>query len=213
MKRKTTFKIGLLIFIIPFIISFVYYNKLPDTVAIHFNLNDTPDNFASKAFALFGLPLITLGIYIISYFVTSADPKRKNQGDYALNVVLIGVPILCLVTTYITIAYALGKDIKVGFYLTIFLSLLFIAIGNYLPKTKRNYSIGIRVPWTLNSDYVWEKTHRLAGYLWVVCGILMLLASIFFYNILAYIEITIIALMVAIPVAYSYLLYRKEEVN
>ncbi|WP_180339366.1 SdpI family protein [Peptoniphilus catoniae] len=213
MKRKTTFKIGLLIFIIPFIIRFVYYNRLPDTVAIHFNSNDIPDSFASKSFALFGLPLIMLGIYIISYFVTSADPKRKNQGDYALNVVLIGVPILCLVTTYITIAYALGKDIKVGFYLTIFLSLLFIAIGNYLPKTKRNYSIGIRVPWTLNSDYVWEKTHRLAGYLWVVCGILMLLASIFFYNILAYIEITLIALMVAIPVAYSYLLYKKEEVN
>lgn len=205
MKRSKTFKIGLLVSIIPFILGGIFYKSLPDQVATHFDINNNPDAYSSKNFALFGLPAIMLLVYLSAYFFTSADPKKSNQGDKALNIVLIALPLINIVISAATIAFGLGKKIDIATITTSLVAILMIFIGNYLPKVKRNYTIGIKLPWTMNSDYVWEKTHVLAGKVYMLGGFLILISSILFNNF--YFFIGVFVLMTFIPIIYSYKIY------
>lgn len=206
MKRSKTFKIGLVVSLIPFILGGVFYNKLPDQIATHFDINNNPDAYSSKNFALFGLPAIMLLVYLSAYFFTSADPKKSNQGDKALSIVLIALPLINIVISAATIAFGLGKKIDIATITTSLVAILMIFIGNYLPKVKRNYTIGIKLPWTMNSDYVWEKTHILAGKVYMLGGLLILIGAILFNNF--YFFISVFVLMTFIPMIYSYKIYR-----
>ena len=209
MKRKTAFRLGLLIFLFVFAVCLIFYKRLPSELPIHFDVNNQADSFASKEMALFGINGFMLVIYLFCYFITNKDPKVENQGDKALNVVLIFVPILAILTSAITISYGLNYRPKIDLYLNLVLSIMFILIGNYLPKTKRNYTLGIKLPWTLASDYVWEKTHRLAGYLWVIGGLISFIGAILFKDHISYIFRGAIIIMVFVPMIYSYLIYEK----
>lgn len=209
MKRKTAFRLGLLIFLFVFAVCLIFYKRLPSELPIHFDVNNQADSFASKEMALFGINGFMLILYLFCYFVTNKDPKVENQGDKALNVVLIFVPILAILTSAITISYGLNYRPRIDLYLTLALSIMFILIGNYLPKTKRNYTLGIKLPWTLASDYVWEKTHRLAGYLWVIGGFISFIGTILFKDHISYIFGGAIIIMVFIPMIYSYIIYEK----
>lgn len=206
MKRSKTFKIGLIVSIIPFILGAIFYKSLPDQIATHFDINNNPDSYSSKTMALFGLPAIMLLIYLFAYFFTTADPKRANQGDKALNIVLIALPLINIVISAATIAFALGKKIDIATITTSLVAILIIFIGNYLPKVKRNYTIGIKLPWTMNSDYIWEKTHILAGKVYMLGGLLILIGAILFNNF--YFFIGVFVLMTFIPIIYSYKIYR-----
>lgn len=206
MKRSKTFKIGLLVSLIPFVLGGIFYKSLPDQIATHFDINNNPDSYSSKNFALFGLPAIMILIYLVTYFVTTADPKKSNQGDKALNIVLIAVPLMNIVISAATIAFGLGKKIDIATITTSLVAILMIFIGNYLPKVKRNYTIGIKLPWTMDNDYVWEKTHVLAGKVYMLGGFLILLGSILFNNF--YFFITVSVLIIFIPMIYSYKIYR-----
>ena len=209
MKRKTAFRLGLLIFLFVFAVCLIFYKRLPSELPIHFDMNNKADSFASKEMALFGVNGFMLVLYLFCYFITNKDPKVENQGDKALNVVLIFVPILAILTSAITISYGLNYRPRIDLYLNLALSIMFILIGNYLPKTKRNYTLGIKLPWTLASDYVWEKTHRLAGYLWVIGGLVSFIGTILFKDHISYIFVGAIIIMVFIPMIYSYLIYEK----
>ena len=209
MKRKTAFKLGLLIFLFVFAVCLIFYKRLPSELPIYFNMNNQADSFASKEMALFGVNGFMLVLYLFCYFITNKDPKVENQGDKAINVVLIFVPILAILTSAITISYGLNYRPRIDLYLNLALSIMFILIGNYLPKTKRNYTLGIKLPWTLASDYVWEKTHRLAGYLWVIGGLVSFIGTILFKDHISYIFVGAIIIMVYIPMIYSYLIYEK----
>lgn len=206
MKRSKTFKIGLLVSLIPFVLGGIFYKSLPDQIATHFDINNNPDSYSSKNFALFGLPAIMLLVYLSVYFFTTADPKKSNQGDKALNIVLIALPLMNIVISAATIAFGLGKKIDIATITTSLVAILMIFIGNYLPKVKRNYTIGIKLPWTMNNDYVWEKTHILAGKVYMLGGFLILISSILFNNF--YFFIGVFVLMTFVPMIYSYKIYK-----
>ena len=104
--------------------------------------------------------------------------------------------------------HALGVPVSVGFILSLFMGLLFIVIGNYLPKCKQSYTMGIKLPWTLNDEENWNKTHRFGGFVWVIGG-LIILATSFLANF--WILIAVLVFMVALPTIYSYSLYRKSK--
>ncbi|CDZ75341.1 putative membrane protein [Peptoniphilus sp. ING2-D1G] len=213
MKRDKVFKIGLVLFLINFVIGVYFLNKVPDVMPIHFDGNDVADKYADKYFALFGIPIFMLILYVVAYFFTNKDPRRKFQGDMALNVVLMIAPILSIATTFLSVYYSLGKTVKIGFWINIFLSIMFVLVGNYLPKTKRNYTIGIKVPWTLDNDYVWEKTHRFGGYVYVIGGILLFLGNMFFYNYIENIAIIVVVIIAFAPMVYSYIIYKNISGN
>ena len=207
MKNKKMLIVTTLICLLPLLAGALVYSRLPEQVATHFDLQGNPDGWSSRAFAVFGLPGILLAVNLLMPFALRADPKHENMSGALVNIVLWTVPVVSLLCSGLTLGRALGYDLRIEMVLPIFMGVLFILIGNYLPKTKQSYTMGIKLPWTLASEENWNRTHRLAGFLWVIGGAFFIVMSFIGWNLIAF--LIPIALMVLVPTVYSYLLYRK----
>ena len=207
MKNKKMLIWTSLVCLIPLIVGAAVYSRLPETMATHWNLSGEPDGWSSRAFAVFGLPGILLAVNLFLPFALKADPKRENMSDKLVAISLWTIPVVSLLCCGLTLARGLGYEVRVERWVPVFMGVLFIVIGNYLPKTKQSYTMGIKLPWTLASEENWNRTHRLAGFLWVIGGALFILMSFIGWSMAAF--LSIIALMVLVPMVYSYLLYRK----
>lgn len=196
-----------LITLFPIVIGLLLWNKLPDRIATHFGADNTQDGWSSKVFAVFGLPVILFVLHLMSLCVTLNDPKKRNVGKMLLSVIFWIIPVLSIVMNSIIYGIALGMKIDISVIATLMIAVLFIILGNYMSKNRQNYTVGIRLPWTLASEENWDKTHRMASKLWVVGGII-LFANVFFRQ-LAVMLIVIIAATI-IPIIYSFVLYRNE---
>ena len=195
-----------IVILLPILVGLVLWNQLPDSVPIHWNAAGEVDGWASKPMAVLGTPFLMLALQWICVLATSADPKKQNHPQKVLQLIFWLVPVLTVVLSVIIYATAMGGKVRVEMLLPVLLGVLFIAIGNYLPKCKQNYTIGIKIPWTLHSEENWNKTHRLTGFVWVVCGVLMMLSG-FLGNIWIVLGIAIV--MAFVPLVYSYILHRK----
>ena len=207
MKSKKTLIITSLICLLPMLVGALVYSRLPEQVATHFDLQGNPDGWSSRPFAVFGLPGILLAVNLLIPFALQADPKHKNMSGALVNIVVWTVPVVSLLCSGLTLGRALGYDLRIEVVLPVFMGVLFILIGNYLPKTKQSYTMGIKLPWTLASEENWNRTHRLAGFLWVLGGAYFIVMSFIGWSLIAF--LIPIALMVLVPTVYSYLLYRK----
>ncbi len=196
--------------LIPVIIGLFLWNDLPDTIATHWGFNGQADGYSSKAFAVFGLPLLLLVIHWVCVFATKLDPKHKDINPKMFSIVLWICPAISIVMNTMVYLIALGKEIRFVSGVIIFMGLLFIIIGNYLPKCRQSYTMGIKLPWTLENEENWNKTHRMAGVLWVIGGIVIIATAIFESFIIFF---SIVALMVIVPTVYSYLYYKKQFKN
>ncbi|MGN0334883.1 MAG: SdpI family protein [Lachnospiraceae bacterium] len=207
-KNKRKVIISSLIILLPILIGLLLWNRLPDQIATHWNAEGVADDYSSKLFALIGLPAFLFVIHWLCLLVTSADPKNRNLNGKPLELVLWICPVISLLVNAMIYGTALGMEINVEFFVPLVLSILFIIIGNYLPKCRQNYTIGIKVPWALNSEENWNHTHRFAGIVWVVGGFLMLFAA--FTGIFA-LWIILTFVIAFIPMIYSYVYYVKYE--
>lgn len=206
MKNKTTV-ISTIMCLLPLVISIIVYDKLPNQIAIHFDSAGNPDNYFPKAIAAFGLPFFFMAINLYTHFRVNKDPKVQNASN-ALRIVSRWVtPIVSVVVVPVTLFMSMGAVIPIPMIVTALVGIIIVLCGNYLPKCKRNYTVGIKLPWTLDNEDNWFKTHRFAGFVWVVSGIIITVNS--FLGI-PYISIIAPALMVMSPFAYSYLYYRKQ---
>lgn len=202
--------ISTVICLLPIILSLIMYDKLPDKMPIHWNIEGNPDNYGTKAFAAIGLPFMMAGLNLITHFGLNSDPKRANSSAVLKLIGKLTIPFLSVTLTPITLFAALGYDIPIEKLVPAFVGLLFIIIGNYLPKSKQNFTVGIKLPWTLNNEANWNKTHHLAGYLWIIGGLLMFVNSFLKIYWLP-VFIMIISILVVIPVIYSYILYKNGQ--
>jgi uncharacterized membrane protein len=195
--------------LLPIIPGILLWDQLPEQLIMHWNAAGEPDGYAPKAIGVFGLPLLMCGINLFVQFGLQTDPKIQNASKTLVLLAKWFVPILTLIVMPITLFASMGVDIPIMIIIPLLIGVVFIAIGNYLPKSKQSYTVGIRLPWTLNSEENWNRTHHLAGYLWILGGVLMLLSAflpaVWFLPVL----IIIMILVVGIPFAYSYSLYRK----
>ena len=207
MKNRKMLIVTTLICLLPLLAGALVYSRLPEQVATHFDLQGNPDGWSSRAFAVFGLPGILLAVNLLTPFALQADPKHKNMSGALVNIVIWTVPVVSLLCSGLTLGRALGYDLRIEMVLPVFMGILFILIGNYLPKTKQSYTMGIKLPWTLASEENWNRTHRLAGFLWVIGGAFFIVMSFIGWNFIAF--LIPITLMVLVPTVYSYLLYRK----
>ena len=206
--NKRTLIITSIIILIPMIIGLTLWDMLPNTLATHFDLNGKADGFSSKALTVIGMPMILLAFQWGAAYITSHDPKKQNISPKMFSIVLWIIPVISMILAGVVYPYNLGYKVNMMFIAGLTMGLLFIIIGNYLPKARQNYSIGIKVPWTLENEENWNKTHRLAGYVWVICGILSIVISL--TGILSIVWILVlIAAAVIIPVAYSFRLHTK----
>lgn len=205
-RYRKTLMITSIVTLLPMLLGLFLWNDLPDTIATHWGVDGAANGWSSKPMAVLGLPLFLLAIHWICVLGTAADPKRRDGKPLVL--VLWICPIISLLCNLITYAVALGYAIDVTLVMTVFIGLLFIIVGNYLPKCQQNYTIGIKIPWTLDNAENWAKTHRFAGIVWVVCGCVILISALFrsFVPLFA-----CFVLMVLLPVLYSYNYYRKHK--
>ena len=205
-KNLKTLIISSVIILLPILAGLILWDQLPEQIPSHWNVDGEVDGWSSKPFAVFGLPLIMLAIQWLCVLGTSADPKKGNHSEKVVQLVLWIVPILAVVMSAVTYAVALGQEVRMEMVMPLLLGFIFAIIGNYLPKCKQNYTIGIKIPWTLNNEENWNKTHRFAGRLWLVCGIAIMLTA-FVGGFWVFLPI-VLAMTIA-PFAYSYLLHRK----
>lgn len=211
MKNKIKFKkesvISVIISILLFaLVNLLFYKKMPETLPTHWGFNNKIDGYSSKFTTLITTPLLLIFLNIFSCFMLDNDPKNKDKNNFVITIGKATIPLVMLITFVISVFYGLGKKINVMVIISIFVGFLLILIGNYLPKTKRNYTVGIKLPWTLNSDENWNKTHRLAGYFFILGGIFFLFTPFIGNEYLVFITFIIIGI---IPAIYSFYLYKN----
>ena len=197
-----------LIILIPIVIGLILWDKLPDQVPVHWNMSGEVDDYATKTQAVFAKPLILVAFQWICVLVTLLDPKKQNINDKMFTLVLWIIPIISLLCNSMVYATALGHKVSVEIIMPLFMGALFIIIGNYLPKCKQSYTMGIKLPWTLDDEENWNKTHRMAGFLWVIGGIVVMATAFLGAFWLFFI---VLIPMVIVPTVYSYLLYKKSK--
>ncbi|MBY5034010.1 DUF1648 domain-containing protein [Streptococcus gallolyticus] len=198
-----------LICLLPIVFGLLVWKQLPTQVPTHFGFSGEADGYSSKIEAVFILPLILLALHIFTIVFTAISPKSSNVGPKITKIIYWMLPLLALLVQVSTFLVALGYLKNPSQLIIGSISLLFIILGNYLPKLRQNYTVGIKLPWTLNDEKNWNRTHRMAGKVWVVCASLSLLTCLF-PTLTPYIFLPSIALMILVPVIYSYQISKKE---
>ena len=209
-KHKWTLLVGSLIILLPVLAGLLLWDRLPEQIATHWGPTGEADGWSSKPFAVIGLPGILLALHWICVLATNLDPKNKNQHQKPMTLVLWIVPILSVLLGTLTLGTALGWEPDVSMLMPLFMGVLFLFIGNYMPKCTHNYTIGIKIPWTLNSEENWNATHRFAGKVWFIGGFLMMLCG-FLPGIWMAVGVCVLVLiLVVIPIVFSWRFYKKE---
>lgn len=207
---KKTLLITSIITALPILIGVFFWNQLPDKMATHFGNDGTPNGWSSKWFSVFGLPIFLVVINAVCTLATENDPRRAKYPEKMMKIVYWICPVVSWICALSIYGYSFGFELtNMGQYMSLFLGGVFVILGNYLPKVKQNYYLGIKLPWTYADEDNWNKTHRLGGKVWVIGGLLFILN--FFLKIHG-IEIWLILAMVLIPTVYSWL-YSKRNKN
>ena len=207
-KSNLTLIVTTLVTLIPIALGVILYDKLPEQIPSHFNSAGEVDGYMAKNGMVFGLPL---GLAVLNAFVNftlDADPKRQNANKIIKLVGKCTIPAVSCICIPISLLYGLGYEIPIHVIVMCFVGVLFIAIGNYMPKSKQNYTVGIKLPWTLDNENNWNKTHRMAGVLYVISGIILIISTLTQFAT-GYIIFIVIILCSVIPFMYSYSLYKR----
>lgn len=205
-KNLKTIILTSLITLLPILIGIILWDQLPESLPTHWNVSGNIDGWSSKTFVVFALPFIMLAMHLFVIISTLADPKRQNHPGKMLHIVYWLVPVMSVVLTALTYYTGMGKDIPMETIAPIIAGILFIALGNYMPKCRQNYTIGVKLPWTLNSEENWNKTHRLAGWVFVFGGTVVTVLGFFG---LTWPLLAVLPILIIVPSVYSYILYRK----
>ena len=202
------FWISIAVCALPIVLGAFLYNKLPDNIATSFDMSFMPNGYSPKWQAVFMIPSFMLLMNVFVWFILDADPKRAAINGKIKSVSRWILPVLSCFVQSAMLLYAVDESINLVRFLPLLIGLLIIIIGNYLPKCKQNYTTGIKLPWTLASEENWNRTHRLAGKLFIIAGFVMALFT--FLNIPSHIPFAILIIAAIVPAIYSYVLYRKN---
>ncbi len=213
MLKKNKFKVVMssIIILLPILFGSIVWNDLPDLITTHWGADGNADGFSSKVFAVFVLPFIHLVLHFVCLLFTSLDKKQKEQNQKALGMVFWILPVISLFTNGIMYRAAFGKEFNLDFFMPALLGVMFIFIGNYLPKVKQNRTLGIKISWALINEENWIKTQRFSGKVWVVGGLILLLSIFLPLKVMVSVAVCIVAALAIIPIVYSYFIYKQHK--
>lgn len=209
-KNKWQLILSSVIILLPILAGLFLWNYLPEQIAAHWSADGRPDRWSGRGFTVFVMPISFFAVHWICIFFTARDPKNKDQGNKVFNLVLWILPIISLIVSGFTYAIALGNNVNIGMTMRAVLGIMFVILGNYMPKCRQNHTIGVKVTWALRNEENWNKTHRFTGRLWVFGGLLFLAAIFVPMENFMYAVLLLILLMAFAPVIYSYAYYRKQ---
>lgn len=200
--------------LLPTVFGLIMWDELPEKIAIHWGFAGKADGFSSLLFFVVGLPVILLVIYWGCLFFTALDQKGRGQNKKAMRMIFWIIPAISVYVSSMMYATVLGAKINVYTITVLFFGILFVIIGNYMPKVKQNRTLGIKISWTLKSEENWNATHRFAGKVWFLGGIIMFLLAVLFMfvpaEIFVWTLIPVVVVLVFAPMIYSYVYYKKQ---
>ena len=194
--------------LLPIVAGIIFWNQLPDQVAIHFNAAGEADGWASKTAAVLGLPAGLAVLHLFCLFYTDKDPKRKNISGASKALILWVCPFISWLGMSMTIGYALEAVRNIISIVSVCLGILFMVIGNYLPKCLPSYTVGIKLPWTLHDEGNWRYTHRIGGFCFTLAGLIVLVSA--FFGIM-WLPLAALALAAIVPTVASFVYYKKHQ--
>ncbi len=197
-----------IVIILPILIGIMTWDLLPESMVIRFDFSGEANGWSSRYFAVFGLPCMILALHFFCVIPMLLDPGKEGIDSKMLLLVFWICPAVSWLCAAVVYANALGIVLDTLAVVEIFCGILFIVLGNYLPKCRQNYVVGVKLPWTLNDTENWNKTNRLAGWIFVLVGFLWIMA-VFTGGILLLTVVTILAAV--IPTGYSLALYLKKR--
>jgi len=205
--------IPLLIVVVAFLATAVVYPRLPATMPTHWSVEGQANGWSSRIWGAWMIPLFLLGMWAMFRFLPAIDPRGRNYAKFggAFEGIMVSLMLFTFGLQVIVLRAALGYPVEMRRVLPIGVGVLFIVIGNLLPRARPNWFIGLRTPWTLSSDRVWEKTHRFGGRIFVAGGILLIFAALFSAQWAHVVLFAVVLLCSAGAFIYSYLEWKREQ--
>lgn len=209
-KNRWKLIISSLVILLPVVFGLVFWQDLPATMTTHWSASGTPDGASSRSFSVFALPGILLLFHWLLLFFLKKDPNNNRQHRKVFDLMYWMLPVISLCINGAMYAVAMDREFSPLTLIALMMGIMFIAIGNYMPKCKQNSTLGVKIKWTLQSEENWNATHRLTGKVWVACGLAMLAAMLLPEKAFIAVMLIVMAVMIAVPFIYSYLYYRKQ---
>ena len=210
-KYRKTLIVTTIITLLPVLAGLILWDRLPEKLPMHFNAAGEVDGWAGKAVGVFAMPAFFVAVqWLCAVGSFKMDPKANNLNDKVMGLVLWFIPVMSVLMHTLVYCTALGMEMNVQIVIPVLIGLVMIAVGNWLPKCKQTYTLGIKLPWTLADETNWNRTHRFAGPIWVVCGLVIMLCGLIGGAFL-WVMVAAFVVMIAAPTLYSYLLFRKAQ--
>lgn len=202
--------ITVIVCLLPIIIGVLFYNKLPESVAIHWGINNNPNGYFSKLAFVFGLPIMMAVLQIFCCISSDLSDKNPEANKKAVTIFKWIIPILTIVLYIITIMYALGSNLDIRKIVMVILGIVFIVFGNYMPKVRGSYYINMKALWIKNKDEkLANRVIKHIAYMLIITGILCIL-SILFEPIISIIIVCISIIYTLVIYSYAYIKSREK---
>jgi len=211
MKTTTADIVSFLLLLATAIVTAILYPQLPEQIPTHWNAAGEVDDYTAKPWGVIVLPLAALMCWGLMKVIPLISPKgfRTDGFQGVINVFQVAMVALLSVIAVLVLFASTGADVPIESIVPLGVGLLFLILGNYMGKVRKNFFIGIRTPWTLASDEVWARTHRLGGWVFMLSGFLLMGAAFLPGMMIPLVVAVVIAAFA--PVVYSYILYRRLE--
>lgn len=209
---------SLIVTVMPTFIGLALWSKLPERIAIHFDFNGNPDSYMSKGGAIIGTFLFMLAVQLLAVISMSIE-SRKNDGisDKLYKACIWICPVTSIGLAMLLYGYALGFKIDVMFFCMLINGIAFLILGNYMPKSRQNGVVGVRVKWTFESKKNWEHTHRFGGKFMCIVGVLSIalallsLGGLLGQTVMVFLWFVVTSSTAVVTIAYSYMYYTKHK--
>jgi uncharacterized membrane protein len=207
---------------IPFLIvaasvlaSAIVYPKLPTTIPTHWDMLGRPNGWSSRVWGAWVMPIFLLATWVLFLVLPRIDPRGSNYAKFgdAFEAIIDSIMLFILGLHLLILRAALGYPVAIERVVPFGIGVLLVVIGNLLPRARPNWFVGIRTPWTLSSDRVWEKTHRIGGRLFVVGGLLIIIAAFVVPRFAQFVLIAVVTLSTGFVLIYSYLAWKEEQTS
>lgn len=198
------------VILLPMLVGLLLWDKLPQQITTHWGIDGVADGTFGRAAAVIIPPLLVLAVHWFCVWFTAKDPNNQNSNKKMFGLVLWICPVLSLISNGVIYAAAMGKIFTFDTLILLPIGLMFVVLGNYLPKCTQNYTIGIKMRWTLASEENWNATHRFAGKVWVLGGLLFSACVLLPITVIPWVLVLLLVVIALTPVLYSYRYYQQQ---
>lgn len=202
-----------LVLVASIVTAIVSYKYLPERVISHWNFSGQADGWSSRSFHTIFFPALIISMYILFLALPNIDPKKERYQEFSkVYNIIRGMMLSVFFLIYLGATLVnLGYNIDIAHSVPALIGVMMIVLGRYMGEIKNNWFVGIRTPWTMSSELVWQKTHRLGAWVFIIFGLILIITPWLPKNIGLFLFAAGIIAVVLVPMIASYVFYRNEK--